>query len=101
MDLSKCQAIVFSEALKRERQCGNRPGTNGLCGHHTRKRAALNAFAKRQEDAGGGEEVPQVQTRELLLARKVIAAARAFLRDPGMRGRFVAVLGDYDDLIGG
>lgn len=66
----------------------NAAGPSGLCSRHQRKREGPTEPTK-----------PAGESPELVLARKVITAARAWFRDPDMKGRFVAALGDYDDLV--
>lgn len=89
----KCSQTIFSPVTKKERQCRRPAGPTGLCGPHQKK------LAPGETPKPPPKPKPH-RIAELNAARAVIAAAKAWLRDPEMRGRFVAALGDYDDLIG-
>ena len=127
----RCAAIVWSDALRKERQCQNWAGASGFCTRHAQTKGGslkivpgilVRPGEKKEgigppvgfkptqkavgvgiEDAGGqfvGSHAEQGPPAELVLARRVILAAREWLRDPEKKGRFVAVLGDYEETYG-
>lgn len=115
--MAQCSAIVWSDALKRTRQCQNSAGPGGVCSRHAKhpprgtpvpvgkSKVLLTVPAETSTNRTGATvasvaATTAVKDPELELARRVISAARKFLRDPAMKGRFVAVLGDYEEKYG-
>lgn len=95
--LQKCAEIVVSDATREHRQCRNAGSYNGFCHIHRKEKAAeeQSSAVKQPTVRSASSEV----SRETLHARRVIMELKAYLRDPGRRGRLVAALGDYEDHI--
>ena len=99
MDLNPhlCQKVIYSEALKRQRQCRNKAGSGGCCTLHTTRPNAV-------EPSPYGIQPVRTRRKDPAVA-PLLDALRAYLRgtrtpstldEVALRGRLVNALAEYD-----
>lgn len=99
MDLNPhlCQKVVYSEALKRRRQCRNKAGVGGFCTIHTKRPNAVEPSPYNVRSARPARKDPATAP--------LVEALRAYLQgtrtpsapeEVALRGRLINALAEYD-----